>query len=540
MSQTRTRIAAISAAAAALLLAGTVLPLREAPRDVAGAAEIARRVRVAAGGLEAYEATFTIIERGWHPAVGTRRFVASLGYEAPEMFFLRMRDRTNYPSAEWPRNDVVVRATSSTWQIREPSNCPTAALPACNEGPSIERRAIAQRQPFDGTSRLPTDIIVPLETLSTAPDFQVADGAAIAGRASYRVALPFAHALPLVEALQVGGNWRPFHPLDRVDVWVDRATSFPLRVEVRAGTSPDRALWAVRQGLRSEDPDQRLLSIRAISFDTLAELPRRERPRAMGIVRSGGFRVREFNEIVARFGPEMPRYVGGLLPHRAGLTKNGILVSFSHGMTWLKIERARPASTTTLTFEEIRLDDNRRAYYKPADMSLGRRVVIYKPDHVLRLESNLPREQLVKIAASIRGRSLRAPERRAKGVAVIEPPAAAYSSFVREPTWLPSGYEGPPEVALRSTSAAGITITTYHRRAEIELDGLGIRIAQSRGIDVLPPSSEEFVPVAIDGIAARWLPERSELEWIDGDVYRSVSAPSFDLSTALRIARSLA
>jgi hypothetical protein len=35
------------------------------------------------------------------------------------------------------------------------------------------------------------------------------------------------------------------------------------------------------------------------------------------------------------------------------------------------------------------------------------------------------------------------------------------------------------------------------------------------------------------------LPNRGELEWIDAGVYRSVTVPDADLSTAVRIARSL-
>ena len=112
----RARIAAIAAAAAMLLLAGTVLPLNEEqPSDVAGATEIARRVRIAAAELKAYEATFTITERGWHPAVGERHFVVDVSYEAPETFMLEMRDRTDYPSSEWSANDVVLQASSDEW-----------------------------------------------------------------------------------------------------------------------------------------------------------------------------------------------------------------------------------------------------------------------------------------------------------------------------------------------------------------------------------------------------------------------------------------
>ena len=49
-----------------------------------------------------------------------------------------------------------------------------------------------------------------------------------------------------------------------------------------------------------------------------------------------------------------------------------------------------------------------------------------------------------------------------------------------------------------------------------------------------------LVAVAIaPSLVGRWSPGRHLLEWVDGGVYRSLSAPALDLPTLLRVARSL-
>jgi hypothetical protein len=85
----------------------------------------------------------------------------------------------------------------------------------------------------------------------------------------------------------------------------------------------------------------------------------------------------------------------------------------------------------------------------------------------------------------------------------------------------------------------GRSVTTYYRRPEAEYGGDGIRITQSPSIKVLAPSGEVADVLALNGVEARWFPERGQLEWIDGNVYRSVTVPTGDLSTALLVARSL-
>lgn len=541
----RFRIAAVSAAAAALIVLGASLPF-DRTADVAAASDITQEVRAAARVIDRYRATFQIVERGWHPDVPVRRMTAEISFRSPEDLHLEVRDRTEYPSGEWPPNDISLIATSSKWWIEEPSSCPPAALPQCASPVTwagvTERRVVVDRQPFDGSSSLPTDIILPLQTLASSESFDVEGSATIAGRRAYELNLSYRHAVPLVKALQAGGAWREFHPLDPVAVWVDAETWFPLAFEVTAGTSPDRALWAERLGV-VDRPGAILLRVTATDFSEPSGAPGDIfRVPSRGLERDGGFTETTDVDVPA------PTYVAGLRPYRSGLTAEGYeLATYTEGMNYLKVvSGARFVSTSALqAAEEIQLPDgNGFAYYLPATETLGRRIdIITGRDGVIQLHTNLPRSELVRIAASLPTRGQAVTDRSTKGSGVTSrrvDPGRAFDvlGFAAEPQYTPTGYE--VRTAMRAMAADGVrTLTVYLRQAEAEFDGLGIRIVQSAPVDFLPPSSEEFVEVRIGERIGRWAAERGELEWLDRRTYRAVSVPSLDLYTALRIAESM-
>jgi anti-sigma factor RsiW len=186
----RTAIAA--AAVAALVLGGVVAPWRDNSSSVARADEIVTRVQDAARSLDSYAATYRVVERGWHDKVHLREFQARVWYEAPERFRMSIRDLTPYPGAgTWPRNDVEIVATPSAYRIEEPISCPVEAMPSCAASPRRTVRSIVHRQPFDGTTMVPTDIIVPLQTLADADAFVVVGRESVGARTAYhRGALP--------------------------------------------------------------------------------------------------------------------------------------------------------------------------------------------------------------------------------------------------------------------------------------------------------------------------------------------------------------
>lgn len=543
----RVKVASVAAGIAALVLAGATLPHRGGQGDVASAGEISAGVSAAAGSLETYRASFDIVERGWNPQVDVRRFSAEVWFDAPERFRMLVSDFTTYPDASWQRNDVELVANPHKWWIREPSQCPEAALPVCSIGwgPATEDRTIVNRQPFDGTSDLPTDVIVPLETVVSSGELRVLGRGRVAGRDSYHVALPYREAVPLVGALQTGGSWRPFNPLDRVELWIDQRTWFPLEFKVIASRSPDRQVWADQQGL-SDRPGETLLSVTAASFSTpdhfgrsTFDVPTR------GIVKDGGFEGSARR--LPRWAPEAT-YVAGLDPYRSGLAGAGQVVrSYARGMTWLKVATAKlnpPKPFYPTTAEQVRLPGSARwAYYEPASNTLPRRVDVFGKRLHAHLESNLPRDELLKVAASVGVTGSKAPNHveASPGFSVTrietDNPYAT-TSYARAPGYLPPGYRLTTSLETETKDGRS-TLTTYYRSGEAEYSGFGVRITQSRPVRLLTPSSRDFLRVRVDGWAGRWSYEAGELEWIEDGTYRSVAAPSFDLSTALAIAESM-
>ena len=531
----RFRIASVAAAAAALVLFGAILPFGDSPTDLASADAITDDVRDAARLLDAYRARVDIVERGWHPDVGTRRLTAEVTFKAPESLHLAMADRTNYPESDWPTNDYELIANPDRWWIEEWSTCPTQGLPACAAPTTwagvVERRTVFNRQPFDGTTPLPTDMVVPLDTFAADGTFEVVGPDRILDRPAIRVRFDYRNARPLVESLQVGGSWRPFHPLDQVDVWLDRATSFPLRFEVTEAATADRAAWAQRFGI-IEPRSGALLTVRTTAFEqprTLSEAAFRA-PRS-GLARDGGFES----------GPSTRSVVDvpfGFEPYRSGRSGAQQIRAYTDGMTYLKVvAQPRRTASPPVTAEEIRIG-SRWAYYRPASLDAGRQIDLFGPRRHVRIESNMARSELLEVARSARvtGERIATVVRRPGGVEIrrLEPERAA---GIDEPGYLPPGYRRA--VVLRTTMRVTETITVYYRRAEAEFEGEGIRVVQTSPMSVLPPSSEEFLNVRAEGFTARWSVERGELEWLDGSTYRAVAVPSGDLTTAVAIAQSL-
>ncbi|MFN2586919.1 MAG: zf-HC2 domain-containing protein [Actinomycetota bacterium] len=529
--RTRMRAATMGAAAAAAVLLGASLPWGQDPPDAAAAAEIASGVRAAARTLESYEATFDIEERGWHPLVGTRRMTAHVVFDAPERFRLEIDDHTDYPAGRWPSNDVLVVATGRRWWIREVTSCPTAALPACNVV-SVERRGIAGRQPFDGTTALPTDIVVPLETIASSARFEVSGRQTLLGRRAHHVVLDYRRALPLVGAIQAGGSWRPFRADDRVDVWVDEETWFPLRFAVSRASAP-----------------RVLLDVRATSFSAPQSVPASTfDARRAGLVKPGGWQERPPDAVPDDL---VPRDTAGLPRHRAGTTADGRwIVSYARGMTWLKVSGG-PARRSDLgyllTAEEIHSDEG-WLYYQPAAETLKRRVDLFAGGRHVQLESNLARAELLRVAASLDVDGVKLPRRvtTSDGATVERVHAAtalARAPFARAVTYVPEGYT--EATALLSTSDDEASVTFFFRGPEAEYGGAGIQVTQSSPARLLAPTSETPVAVGMrtagspGTVTARWFADRGVLEWIEGDVHTAVTVPFGDLHTASAVAAGL-
>ncbi|MEA2477120.1 MAG: hypothetical protein QOC87_1319 [Actinomycetota bacterium] len=537
------RVAAIAAAATILVLGGVLLPGIGRHASVASASDIAQSVRAAARSLDAYHATFTIAERDWNPRVPMRRFRGAVWFRAPEDAKLRIRDVTEYPTSAWPRNNVTVVQTANRWSIDQPSSCPAAALPRCvAQGASQHQlQTVVHRQPFDGATTLPTDIVLPLQTLASSFDVHV-DGADVQmGRSTWKLTLPYRQAAPIVESFEQGGSWRAFHPLDVVNLWVDSRSWFPLRFEVVAGTSPDRQAWADANGY-ADRPGETLLDYRTTTFTQTAAPGRDFAIEPAGLVRSGGFR----SDAHGTSSAIAPAYTAGLPEYRAGTTDEGQRVlAYARGTTWLKVveEPARPSFPFyASTASQMKLQHG-WGYYEPATDVSPRRLDIYGSATHVELESNLTSDSLIDIANSLDvtgGKLAHRLGRKSGSVVTRVATSNAFerAPFARQPAYMPPGYQA--SAALLSHAPGGQrTLTVYYRRPESEFDGVGIRLTQAAPVHTLPSSSEAFVGVDVGSTRGRWSVESGDLEWIDHGVYRSVALPSFDLSTALQIATSL-
>jgi hypothetical protein len=105
------------------------------------------------------------------------------------------------------------------------------------------------------------------------------------------------------------------------------------------------------------------------------------------------------------------------------------------------------------------------------------------------------------------------------------------------PSYLPAGYQEVAVQTARSGPSTGVTFV--YRKPAAEFDGVGLVLYQATGQTLPPPDSPDEQAVAVGAATGRWSPEEHLLEWMDGDVYRSVSGPSFDLATLLKVAVSL-
>lgn len=554
----RPAAALVAGFVAAVLLLGGLPVLRRPGPAPALATEIPRLVVQAARGITTYRATFEIEEQNFREEVPLRRLVSRVAFGAPEGFHVVVRDLTSYPSVEWPRNDLSLTVDGGRWSVAGPATCPRESLPAC---PTVGRdeRAVRGREPFDGDAPLPTDIVLPVRTLSGSDRVEVVGEGSVLGRATVVLRLAYADAVPLFAYLQAGGLWRPFFPRDEVLVSLDRETWFPLAYEVRPAGSAERDAWAQRHGLPPEPPGQRVFHARALSFDPSPGRVRIPPPPATG-ARDAGFRDVHFDELARESGlePLVPSRQAGLEPYRAGIfvaegrPPDEVLLSYTKGLAWLKIRQTarwpEPAlyGDVGALASPIDLPGGGIAYYEPATATLGRRLSIHAEEGDLYLESNLPLPRLLEVAGSLPVRGIEVPdewlERRWRGGSVREQvPIEQAIGLVPDlllPTHLPPDYRLWTNRVVLAGEEVGVT--TYFRRPGAELEGIGIRLHQAPGAGLPPPMDPDVVAVLVRGVTGRYSPTRGELEWVEDGVYRSLRAATLDLAGLLRIAESLA
>jgi hypothetical protein len=543
-------------AVAAALVVGGLPGLRRGPES-ALATEIPREIAEASAEVTEYRARFDLVEQNFHPRVPVRTFTVAVTFVAPERFRARVTDLTDYPSPEWPRNDALLAVDRDRWFRQGPVTCPREALPACATG-GREEIAVRGREPFDGDALLPTDIILPVRTLVGTGRVRPIGERKVLGRDAVTLELAYRDAVALFAALQAGGSWRPFFPHDRVLVTLDSESWFPLATEVFPAPTRERREWASRNGLPEEPTDEPIFRAEVRTFQAAAPAGWRPLPGSGQPAGDEGFKDVPLARL-RRSGraPVVPSFLAGLAPYRSGVFAGGgrpadeILLSYTRGLSWLKLRQTRSWQGPQLYGDvgdlagAVRLDGGGVAYYEPATARLGRRLSIHATGIDLYLETNLSREDLLRVASSLPVRGLPAPEawliRRWPGGSMrlhvtLERARQAFPELLL-PERLPPGYRLWTLHVLRAEGGTGVT--AFFRRPGAELDGVGIRLHQAAGSTLAPPLERGALRVRIRGVTGRYSPERGELEWVEGGVYRSLGGTALDLAGLIKVAESL-
>jgi hypothetical protein len=407
---------------------------------------------------------------------------------------------------------------------------------------------------------MPTDVIVPMTVLAASDRVNVVGLDTIAGRDEVAIALAYRDATPLFDTFQFLGSWRPFFPRDRVVVWLDRQTWFPMRYQVFPAPGADRAAWASRQGLPNEGSAAPIFTATARSFSTAVPALALFAPRMPAGASDDGFHDRPLAAAVTpgRSRAIQPASVRGLRLVRYGAYArtdsrpfNESVLAYAKGLSWLTVTRVL-SWTQGSAFgvgpfaEAVELPRGGIGYYEPASVSMPRRVAMHTTQGEFLLASNLPRAELLAVAASVPVKALPHPPswwvHRWTGGYVLD--GLTVDQAVRRagfplllPRSLPTAYRAVAAEVTRAGRTSVVTIS--YRRPAAELDGVGLLLSEARGQPLPPATGTDQVMVPVRATIGRWSPDESRLEWVEGRTYVSLSAPAFDLPELLAIAASL-
>ncbi|HXF73319.1 MAG TPA: hypothetical protein VNO79_12005, partial [Actinomycetota bacterium] len=522
-------------------------------------AEVREGVLRAAARVRVYRATFLVTERNLDfPEVTQRRLILSVAFRAPERFRLEVDDLTDYPGNRWTPTDLTLIVNGGRWSLTAPSACPRGLGRTC---PPV-RTVVRDRAPFSPGTPMPTDLVVPLEIFAGAEPELLGVGRVL-GRPAVRVAVPYAAARSLFAFTELGGTWRPFFEDDRVELWLDRRTWLPLEWEVFPAPGRERNLWEQRFELPPEHPSRAVFEVRAVNVSR--EPPPRgtfrieARP---GSVRTEGVRRIPLGSLADEVGyePVAPEAVDGLpvyqavVPAEPAPSAPDAVVTYASGLSWVKLAERRagaeegpegepPFGPVSPLAEEVALPGGGVAYYEPATEEAGRRLLIHAAGTDLLLETNLPREELLRIAASLPVDGLPAPQDwfrgEGEGVRVSLEEAAARAGFAPlVPAALPQGYVLASVELLPGEDGPG-AIVLHIRPEDSVVGGARIRLFQHPAAELPPATAADVREIVVRGVPGRWSPERSQLEWIEAGLYVSVDAPGASLEDVLAVAASL-
>ncbi len=555
----RSRVPRLAPAIAAALVGALVGSLvvggpwssDDAPEGpVALAAEdVTNGVAGAAMDLTAYEATFAITEVHLSPEVPLRELSMQVWFRAPEGFRLDVVDHTDYLEPTTP-TDLRLIVNGDAWYLSGPAPCPSATCPQ-------RETSIRNRVPFSSAAPAPTDLVLPLTALADPEAIQVVGRDTVLGRPAVVVQVPFERAASLFPFLSLGGDWRPFFPKDRVRIWLDAKSWFPLRWQVSPAGGHERDAWALRFGLPEEPSRAPVFTVEALSVDLTPPAPEIFDAPSTTRAEDQGARAVRVGNLAAETGfePVAPRELAGLDLYRVVIPEavdaGESLVTYADGLSFLKLGETRswsgdaPFGPVGVRAEEVALAGGGVAYYEPATADHGRRLSIHAAGTDLYLETNLSREGLLSVAATLPVVGLAMPEswrtRESDGVLVervsLERAAGEVSFPVAPPSTLPQGFVLASVELVHVGADVGVTL--YFRDAELDVGAGTIRLHLEAARELPPASAAEQFSVEVAGVTGRWTPDRWQLEWDAGGVYRSLDAPGLGLEELLAIAASI-
>jgi outer membrane lipoprotein-sorting protein len=554
----RTLVPRLAPAIAAVLvgaLVGSIVvggPWREeTPRTgtALAAEDVTNGVAGAAASLDAYEARFAITEHNFSDEVDLRELRMHVWFRAPERFRLDVADRTDYPSPA-TLTDLQLIVNGDRSYVSGPAPCPSVTCP-------LRETSVRNRAPFSSDAPAPTDLVLPLLALAEPESVEVLGFGTALDRRAVVVEVPFERAASLFPFLSIGGDWRPFFPNDRVRIWLDAENWFPLRWRVYPAGGPAREAWALRFGLPDEPARHAIFEVEALSVDLsrppadVFAVPSTTR------TKNQGARAVLLENVAseAGFEPVAPSELGGLGLYRVVLPEapdaGQTLVTYADGLSFVKLGETRswsvdaPFGPVDVRAEEIVLDGGSVAYYEPATVVHGRRLSIHAAGTDLYVETNLSRERLLDVAAGLPVTGLAMPDEwrvRETAGAIVErvtlAEAEAAAPFeIALPEALPRGFTLASVELV--TVEDGVGVTLYFRNAEVDVGAGAVRLYQEAARELPPASSARQSTVQVRGVEGRWTPDRSQLEWIEAGVYRSIDAPGLGLEDLLEIAASI-
>lgn len=563
LPQRRSVLPRLAPAIAALLvglLAGSLVvggPWRDPEREsmaALAAVDVTDGVAGVASSLDSYAARFSIVERNPGTDVPVREMRMRVWFNAPEQFRMDVVDRTVYPARATPTNLQLV-VNGDRWYSSSPAPCP---LPRCPE----RETSVRNRAPFSSHAPAPTDLVLPLVALAEPESFDVLRVGRALEREAVVVEMPWDRASSLFPFLSMGGRWRPFFANDHVRIWLDAESWFPLRWRVFPARGPARDQWQLRFGLEEEPPRRWIFDVVASSVRLSApaadvfEIPSTARTQDLGA------RTVALEEVMRETGFDPvapPSELGGLGLYRVVIPDTAsdeqTLVTYADGLSFVKLGETRswtadePFGLTDIRAEEVLLDGASVGYYEPATETQGRRLSIHAAGTDLYVETNLPRERLLDVAASLPVTGLEMPDEwrlhetdggLVERVTLAEAQAAVPFE-IGTPERLPAGFTLASAELVQVEGEVAATL--YFRDAEVDVGVGTIRLHLEAGRELPPASAARQSTVEVGDIDGRWTPGRTQLEWVAAGVYHSLDVPEgsdLRLADLLAIAVSMA